>query len=480
MEYESSKVSVTAPGIALRKGTILAETRGCHFGYPLMSLTIENQGELPVLETVLAPLSPETLSQLRLCDMVEKLFAILAAIPLGTGMALEALLNQYNQWLNNLEWLDEHTCPVLQLAAVNGPISLRHDQGINCAQLNKTETSTSTGKGPLTLVKIPNRPAGWNYYKQTSFFVEFKNIRQLADIPWQTELYSLLDAVWWHEARDIATSLLKEFGIKTEHENTIPVFMHWSYNCLKIINYGFKTESFGGQRVVRHVPLSIRVGSFQAVLELLSDETVKELVTSINKDQDNYLYEFLLQIFVNYENRKELRSQRVAYDKLEQWLFHEVQELFKVLKIRYQHGKHHVYNPFSPTPYIVTKDNEKLILPDPGKTADFLQNFVLAQRNDNYYFLYELTAINEANYCVVEFRLHQGNNKGSSAVDLPFNNPDRPFDPTHLSENEQQMMTLLFEGRTVQTLDNNLWLQSLLSLLESFPDLDTGQTKIPV
>lgn len=482
MEYEAHNLGVTAPGIVLRKGSVIAETSGCHFGYPLMSLTIEKQGEvhlLAALETVLAPLSPETLAKLRLCELVEKLFEMLADIPSDTGMALEELLHQYNRWLNSLEWPDERIRALLQLAAVSEPTSLRYDRGLNCAQLNKAETSSLTDKGPLTLIKIPNRPVGWNYYKQTSFFVEFKNIRQLANIPQPSELYSLLDAFWWYRAEYLATFLLQELGIKTEHENTIPVFMHWSYNCLKIINYGFVTKVFGGHKVVRFVSLSFRVGPFQEVLELLSDETVEELVTSIDRDQDNYLYEIIKEIFLNHENREGPPSQRVAYDKLEQWLFHEVQELIKVLKIRHQHGKHHVYNPFSPTPYIVTGDNEKLILPDPGKAANYLRHFVLTRPNDNYYFLYELTSIDESHYCVVEFRVNQASRKALVCSDLPFNNPERPFDPSRLTNNEQQMMALLFENRAVPTfVDDKLWLQMLQSLLESLPDLDTGQTEI--
>ena len=466
MEYESSNINVIAPGIALRKGSVIAETSGCHFGYPLMSLTIDQISgqEIPAkLETVLAPLSLEILATLRLSELVEKVFEILATIPPDTGMALEKLLLQYNQWLDNREWLDEPTRALLRLAAVSEPSNLRHDQGINCVQLNKVETSIFADQGPVTLVKLPNRSTGWKYYKQTSFFIEFKFIRQLANIPWQSELFSLLDGFWWHEAKDIAVALLNEFGIKTEHENTIPVFMHWSYNCLQIINYGFKAESNDGRKVVRFVPLCIRVAPFQEVLELLSDETVEELVTSIARDRDNYLYEFIKLIFINYVNV--LPSTQAAYDKLEQWLFHEVRELFKVLKIRHQYGKHHVYNPFSPTPYIVTGDNRKLILPDPGKAANYLRHFVLTQRNDNYYFLYELTPINEANYCVVEFRLHQGKRESLSGIDLPFNNPERPFDPSNLTESEQQMMALLFDNKAVRSFDNNPWLQSLLSFV---------------
>ena len=478
MEYESNNLSVTAPGIALRKGTVIADTFGCHFGYPLISLTIERpsgQSILPLVEMVLAPLSLETLAELRLCELVEKLFEILATIPSDTGMALEKLLHTYNQWLENLEWFDQRTLALLKLTAVSEPTSLRKDQGISCSQLNKAETNTSCGKEPLRLMKIPNRSTDGNYYKQTSFFVEFENIRQLAKIPEQSELYSLLDTLWWHHAEDIATALLKKFGIKTEHKNTIPVFMHWSYNCLKIINYGLNSKTFGGQNVVRGVPLSIRVGPFQEVLELLSDETVEELVTSINRDRDNYLYEFILLIFLNREIKKEFPSQHAAYEKLEQWLFHEVQELFKVLKIRHQHGKHHVYKPFSPTPYIVTRDNEKLILPDPGKAANYLRGFVLTKSIANYYFLYELTPINESNYCVVEFRVNQACSKGRGISDLPFNNPERPFDPSWLTENERQMMALLFENRMVQIFDNDKWLQCLVSLLESLPACDTGQ-----
>ena len=448
-EYESSNVGIKAPGINLRKGVVLAETRGCHFGYPLMSLTVESLVDglrrLAVLEIVLAPLPLETLAELRLGQLVEKLYEIVASIPPDTGMALEELLNQYNPLLDNLEWLDESISPLLKLAANNEPVSLRYDQSINFALLNTAEISTSTGKEPLILTKIPNRPARWNYYKQTSFFVEFRNIRRLANIPQQSELYSPLDALWWREAEDIATSLLKEFGIITEHENTIPVFMHWAYNCLKIIDYGFNAKSSGGREVVRFVPLCVRVGPFQEILELLSDETVDELVSSINRDRDNYLYEFIRLILLNFEGRKEIPSQRNAYDKLEQWLFHEVHELFKVLKIRHQHGKHHVHDPYSPAPYIVTKTNKKLMLPDPGKTADFLRDFVMVQRNDNYYFLYELKEINGADYCVVEFRLHQSNDKEFIEFDIPFNNPERPFDPSFPTANEQQMMALLFE-----------------------------------
>ncbi|WP_101748692.1 hypothetical protein [Endozoicomonas acroporae] len=478
MEYESNNVTVTAPGIALRKGTVLAETLGCHFGYPLMSLTIDQTGGeqiLAILETVLAPLSSETLVKLRLCELVEKLFEMLATIPSETGMALEELIQQYNRWLESLDGFDERTCALLQLATVHEPTSLRHDQGINYGLLNQAEVSTSTGKGPLTLIKIPDREAGWDYYKQTSFFVEFKNIRQFANIPQQTELYSLLDAAGWCEAKEIATALLREFGIKTEHENTLPVFMHWSYNCLKIINYGFTTRTRGGQRVIRHVSLCIRAGQLQEVFQLLSDETVNELVTSINRDRENDLYKVIILIFLDYGGWKEFPGKRTAYEKLEQWLFHEVRELFKVLKIRQQHGKQHVYSPFLSTPYIVTRDNEKLILPDPGKAASYLRDFVLPKRNDKYYFLYELTTIKDASYCVIEFRLHQGNCGELSVFDLPFNHPERTFDPLHLTENEQQMMDILFENTAVQTLDDIMWLQNLRSLLESLPDLDTGQ-----
>ncbi len=478
-------MSVIAPGIALRKGIVIADTPGCHFGYPLMSLTIERLNGLKpraILETVLAPLSLETLAELRLCELVEKLFEILAAIPPNNhGMTLNELLDNYNQWLESLDWFDQRTRALLQLTAVSEPTSLRYDQGISCSQLNRADTNSSTSTAPLRLVKIPNRPTDGNYYKQTSFFVAFENIIQLAKIPQQNWLFSLVDTLRWYEAKNTAAALLQELEIKTEDKYTMPVFMHWSYNCMKIINYGLNSKSFGGQNVIRGVPLSIRVGPFQEVLELLTDETVEELVTNINKDRDNYLYKSIALIFLNRENKQGLPPHSDAYIKLEQWLFHEVQELFKVLKIRYEHGKHHVYKPFSPTPYIVTKDNEKLVLPDPGKAANYLRDFVLNNTIASYYFLYELTPIEESNYCVVEFRLNQCCNTGLVCPELPFNDPDRPFDPSCLTEIEQQMLALLFENRVVQTFDtfdNDFWLQCLWSLVKSLPLPDIGQTQL--
>lgn len=436
MEFESKDLVFRNADYPLKKGGVIAKTVGSAHGYPIISLTVEDAYEqFPVLEVVTAPLSLESHKHLQVCRQCEIIFLILSSIEPGKCMSLTDIVDWYNSLILNNDLLKDS----LTLEINHEPASLRNDRGLHFSNLSLPQLKGEMPPGIfLNRLESTGMEVVGDYFRQTSFFIPYKNVSNLGEVSPKSECFKFFDGDRWRDSRQGVIFLSRVLGLKSIDENTRSAFIHWFYNCNKIINFALSRESEEKAKVIRCVSLSVRVSSHQEIMELMSDEDVCRVISTLLNDVDNRIHDQIEKYLLGEDKLQD----HIDINKLKCWLSLELNQLVNVLRIRYIFGRHHVHEPYSLEPYITTAENRRVKLAN--YASGYLSGFLINQPQDHNEFVYKLEFINEKPYCVVEFRLHQGNG-GGRFPDIPFNDPQRLFDPSNPTVAEQEMMDFLFK-----------------------------------